>query len=189
MRCELFAHRVSYAMQLSESARFSALCALKHYARSAKKRASSFIDWAFDLVFVKYNRALRRRYELRNFIDPILLNEIDDSNEWLIGKVDGESNEEDDDFVFSKEDGLTYRDVAKASGAGEPRYNSSQIPPAETKKGKNNIESSSKGRLIDESEDEEDEIEFDETDTNPYHDSQDEDFENLQEEPDEDDGF
>ncbi|KAL6557427.1 hypothetical protein OROMI_017777 [Orobanche minor] len=56
-------------------------------------------------------------------------------------------------------------------------------------KGKNTIESSSKGRLIDESEDEEDEIEFDETDTNPYHDSQDEDFENLQEEPDEDDGF
>ncbi|KAL6578942.1 hypothetical protein OROMI_009158 [Orobanche minor] len=142
-----------------------------------------------DLVFVKYNRALRRRYELRNVIDPILLNEIDDSKEWLIGKVDGESDEEDDDFVFSKEDGLTYRDVAKASGAGEPRYNSRSNTSRGNKKGKNTIESSSKGRLIDESEDEEDEIEFDETDTNPYHDSQDEDFENLQEEPDEDDGF
>ncbi|XP_074353073.1 uncharacterized protein LOC141692245 isoform X1 [Apium graveolens] len=60
-----------------------------------------------DLVFVKYNRALRRRYELRDKNDPILLNEIDDSNEWLVGKVDGESDEEDDDYVFSKEDGLT----------------------------------------------------------------------------------
>ncbi|KAL6536715.1 hypothetical protein OROMI_026298 [Orobanche minor] len=94
-----------------------------------------------------------------------------------------------DDFVFSKEDGLTYKDVAKASGAGEPRYNSRSNTSRGNKKGKNTIESSSKGRLIDESEDEEDEIEFDETDTNPYHDSQDEDFENLQEEPDEDDGF
>ncbi|KAL6543417.1 putative inactive ATP-dependent zinc metalloprotease FTSHI 4, chloroplastic [Orobanche hederae] len=101
--------------------------------------------------------------------------------------LDGESDEEDDDFVFSKEDGLTYRDVAKASGAGEPLYNSRSNNSRGNKKGKNTIESSSKGRLIDESEDEEDEIEFDETDTNPYHDSQDEDFENLQEEPDEDD--
>ncbi|KAL6536719.1 hypothetical protein OROMI_026300 [Orobanche minor] len=71
----------------------------------------------------------------------------------------------------------------------KPRYNSRSNTSRGNKKGKNTIESSSKGRLIDESEDEEDEIEFDETDTNPYHDSQDEDFENLQEEPDEDDGF
>ncbi|XP_074378716.1 uncharacterized protein LOC141720265 [Apium graveolens] len=77
-----------------------------------------------DLVFVKYNRASRRRYELRDKIDPILLNEIDDNNEWLVGKVDGESDEENDDYVFSKEDGLTYRDVAKASGTAEPRDNS-----------------------------------------------------------------
>ncbi|KAL6552453.1 hypothetical protein OROHE_007817 [Orobanche hederae] len=63
-------------------------------------------------------------------------------------------------FVFSKEDGLTYRDVSRSNTS---RGN---------KKGKNAIDSSSKGRLIDESEDEEDEIEFDETDTNPYHDSQ-----------------
>ncbi|KAK1362850.1 hypothetical protein POM88_038411 [Heracleum sosnowskyi] len=119
-----------------------------------------------DLVFVKYNRALKRRYELRNVIDPISLNEIDDSNEWLSGKVDRENDEETDDYVFSKEDGLTYRDVAKASGAGESRYNSRH--------------------LIDESEDEEDEIEFEKGDKNPNQDCQDEDFDNLQEEPEDD---
>ncbi|KAL6495778.1 hypothetical protein OROGR_030341 [Orobanche gracilis] len=142
-----------------------------------------------DLVFVKYNRALKRRYEIRDTINPILLNEIDDSNEWLIGKMDGDNEEEDDEFVFSREDGLTHKDVAKASGAGEPRYNSrsnvSRGSAKVNKKGTNSSEQSSKRRLIDESEDEEVEIEFNEGDNNLNTDQNldDEDFENLEEEP------
>ncbi|KAG5614529.1 hypothetical protein H5410_014353 [Solanum commersonii] len=36
-------------------------------------------------VFIKYNRTLARRYNARNTIDPILLDSIDEANEWLIG--------------------------------------------------------------------------------------------------------
>ncbi|WOH08409.1 hypothetical protein DCAR_0727849 [Daucus carota subsp. sativus] len=75
-----------------------------------------------DLVFVKYNRALKRRYELRNIIDPISLNEIDKSNEWLVGSFDKDGENNENEYVFSKEDGLTYKDVEIASGAGEARY-------------------------------------------------------------------
>ncbi|KAL6495777.1 hypothetical protein OROGR_030340 [Orobanche gracilis] len=45
-----------------------------------------------DLVFIKYNRALRRRYDCRDTIDPIILDEISvvDPNEWLAGIFDDE---------------------------------------------------------------------------------------------------
>jgi len=75
-----------------------------------------------DLVFVKYNRALKRRYKLRDTIDPIALDDIDDSNEWLIGKTN-EENDEENEYVFSDDD-LTWQEVARAAGAGEPAYNS-----------------------------------------------------------------
>ena len=39
-----------------------------------------------DLVYVKYNHKLKERYDRHNVIDPISLQEIDDCNEWLIGK-------------------------------------------------------------------------------------------------------
>ncbi|XP_058184034.1 uncharacterized protein LOC131301672 [Rhododendron vialii] len=68
-----------------------------------------------DLVFVKYNRALKCRYLKRDHIDPISLKEIDQSNEWLVGKMEEE-------FVFEGDgDDLNWDDVALASGAKEPR--------------------------------------------------------------------
>ncbi|KAL6535714.1 hypothetical protein OROHE_012558 [Orobanche hederae] len=171
------------------SSKSPAACIFEHL--HSKKRNRLAQQKLNDLVFVKYNRALKRRYEIRDVINPILLNEIDDSNEWLIGKMDGDNEEEDDEFVFSREDGLTHKDVAKASGAGEPRYNSrsnaSRGSSKVNKKGTSTSEQSSKRRLIDESEDEEDEIEFNEgdRDKNPNTDQNlnDEDFENLEEEP------
>lgn len=69
-----------------------------------------------DLVFIKYNQALKERFECRDTIDPIVLRDIDDSNEWLVGEM-GEDAE--DDLVF-EDDTLTWKDVANASGAGEP---------------------------------------------------------------------
>ncbi|XP_042441149.1 uncharacterized protein LOC122026469 [Zingiber officinale] len=74
-----------------------------------------------DLVYIKYNRALRRRYDMRDKIDPITLSEIDDSNEWLLGKLDDSDKDDDNDFVFEGED-LRWSDVAQASGVGESAY-------------------------------------------------------------------
>ena len=74
------------------------------------------------MVFVKYNRALQRRMKRNDAKDPILLEEIDDSNEWLMGKMDGNSsNDEDDAFVHDDED-LTWTLVSEAAGAEEPSY-------------------------------------------------------------------
>ncbi|RWR85050.1 LOW QUALITY PROTEIN: hypothetical protein CKAN_01389200 [Cinnamomum micranthum f. kanehirae] len=67
-----------------------------------------------DLVFVK---ALKRRYDMRDILDPISLKNIDESNEWLLGRIDRELDE-DDEFVFD-DDILTWGDVATASEVGE----------------------------------------------------------------------
>lgn len=72
-----------------------------------------------DLVYIKYNRALMKRYNERHTIDPISLKHIDDSNEWLMGIMEDEGDAEDD-LVFESDD-LTWGDVAKASGAEELR--------------------------------------------------------------------
>ncbi|KAI0519522.1 hypothetical protein KFK09_006971 [Dendrobium nobile] len=74
-----------------------------------------------DLVYVKYNRALIRRFNHRDVIDPISLTEIDDANEWLTGKLDDESDEEND-FIVGEED-LTWTSVAKATGVYDKSYN------------------------------------------------------------------
>ena len=91
-----------------------------------------------DLVYIKYNRALKKRYNERNTIDPISLKDIDDSNEWLIGKMEDEDSHggAQDDFVFD-DDNLTWGDVARATAAEETKFdtrarakaNSSIIPP------------------------------------------------------------
>src|SRR3954471_19603068 len=73
------------------------------------------------LVFVKYNRALKHRYVLRDQIDPISLNDIDDSNEWLLGRMDSEEDG-DGDLVFDDGDSLLWEDVARASGAQKSSY-------------------------------------------------------------------
>ena len=113
-----------------------------------------------DLVYIKYNRALKRRYNERDTIDPIFLKDIDDSNEWLIGRMeDGDSyGGAQDDFVFD-DDNLTWGDVARATGAEEARFDtrarakasSNIIPPTR------GIASSSRSllshSLIDEDED------------------------------------
>ncbi|KAH6797579.1 hAT dimerization domain-containing protein / transposase-like protein [Perilla frutescens var. hirtella] len=73
-----------------------------------------------DLVYIKYNRALQRQYKRKDIINPILLEEIDDSNEWLMGKMDEEN--EVDELVFGDDD-LTWNVVSKAMGVNEPTYN------------------------------------------------------------------
>ncbi|OIT00535.1 hypothetical protein A4A49_59855, partial [Nicotiana attenuata] len=70
-----------------------------------------------DLVFVKYNRTLARRYKARNIIDPMLLDNIDEANEWLTGAPENHEEEE----VFEGEV-LTFGHVAMASGVEENVY-------------------------------------------------------------------
>ena len=73
-----------------------------------------------DLVFVKYNRALRRRFNLRKSIDLVSLDEIDESNEWLLGAINklGDSDNE----LLHEDGDLTWDDVSKASGIEEPYH-------------------------------------------------------------------
>ena len=54
---------------------------------------------------------------MRDILDPISLKNIDESNEWLLGRIDRELDE-DDELVFD-DDILTWGDVATASGVGE----------------------------------------------------------------------
>ncbi|XP_028104396.1 uncharacterized protein LOC114303470 [Camellia sinensis] len=71
-----------------------------------------------DLVYVKYNRTLRFRYDMRNTLDLISFQNINESNEWLLGRMDGESDE-DNEHVFDDDDGLTWATVARAFGVEE----------------------------------------------------------------------
>ncbi|TYK20419.1 uncharacterized protein E5676_scaffold590G00140 [Cucumis melo var. makuwa] len=87
------------------------------HSKKRKRLAQSRLN---DLVFIKYNRALKRRYNLRDIADPISLRDIDDSNEWLIGRLDDDS-EEEDELVFD-DDTLTWGDVSRAVGAKEPTF-------------------------------------------------------------------
>ena len=59
-----------------------------------------------DLVYVKYNQALLDRFECHDVIDPIALNDLDDSNEWLLGELEGE--EIGNDQVFDNGDDLNW---------------------------------------------------------------------------------
>ncbi|RDX70319.1 hypothetical protein CR513_50458, partial [Mucuna pruriens] len=51
-------------------------------------------------------------------IDPITLNDIDDNNEWIVGELDGDGEDVEDELVYVN-DVLTWRDVASAIGVAE----------------------------------------------------------------------
>ena len=67
------------------------------YRSMAKKEEKNRLEQKRlnDLMFVKYNRVLKRRYDMWDTIDPISLSNIDESNEWLRGMLDGESDEDE----------------------------------------------------------------------------------------------
>lgn len=74
-----------------------------------------------DLVYVKYNQALSHRFETRDVVDPILLDDIDHSNEWLVGEM-GSGEHAEDDLVFDDDidNNMTWGDVANVAGVSEP---------------------------------------------------------------------
>ncbi|XP_070014415.1 uncharacterized protein [Nicotiana sylvestris] len=83
-----------------------------------KKRNKLTLKCLNDLVFIKYNRTLRRRYNDRNIIDPISLDNIDDANERLTGVPEDHADEE----VFEETSNFTWDDAAEARGIGERIY-------------------------------------------------------------------
>ncbi|XP_015076442.1 uncharacterized protein LOC107020548 isoform X2 [Solanum pennellii] len=83
----------------------------------SKKRNRLTLSRLNDLVYIKYNRTLKRRYDARDLIDPIRLDNIDDSNEWLVGCPE----DQDDELVYEDDD-LTWGSVATAIGADESIY-------------------------------------------------------------------
>ncbi|XP_058220192.1 uncharacterized protein LOC131330585 [Rhododendron vialii] len=127
-----------------------------------------------DLVFVKYNRALKRRYDMRDTIDPISLTNVDESNEWLRGRTDGESDE-DNEQVFG-DDSLTWGDVARASGALE----SSNVTRPTTSRARARSATSNPIDLVDEEEAGSEETEEEEDD---------EGYKSVGEEEEDDDDF
>ncbi|RDX58047.1 hypothetical protein CR513_62666, partial [Mucuna pruriens] len=60
-----------------------------------------------------------KRYECRDLIDPIVLNDINDKNEWIVGELDGDGEDVKDELVFD-DDVLTWRDVASTTRVAEP---------------------------------------------------------------------
>ncbi|KAM4091218.1 hypothetical protein ACJW30_09G121400 [Castanea mollissima] len=78
-----------------------------------------------DLVFVKYNQKMKARYDKCDVIDPISLDDIDESNEWLLGEMGAEpSMNVEDELVFDDDDdGLKWGVPARAASVGEPRKN------------------------------------------------------------------
>ena len=73
-------------------------------------------------MYIKYHRALKKRWDKRDTIDLIMLKEIDESNEWLKGRMGDEDSHDhvdaQDDLVFDDDD-LTYGHVARASEVEE----------------------------------------------------------------------
>ena len=86
-----------------------------------------------DFVFVKYNQALKAQYDRCNVIDHISLVDIDESNEWLIGKISEEDTtiHAEDDLVF-EDDSLTWGVVASASGVGDANISTRLRPRSKT---------------------------------------------------------
>ncbi|KAK6775924.1 hypothetical protein RDI58_026925 [Solanum bulbocastanum] len=83
----------------------------------SKKRNRLTLSRLNDLAYIKYNRTLKRRYDARGLIDPIRLDNIDDSNEWLVGCPE----DQEDELVYEDDD-LTWGGVATAIGADESIY-------------------------------------------------------------------
>ncbi|XP_019451757.1 PREDICTED: uncharacterized protein LOC109353851 [Lupinus angustifolius] len=86
-----------------------------------KKRNKLHIKRMHDLVYVKYNQALKRRYNIKDEVYPISLNDIDECNEWLVGEMDSDDDEGGNERVFEDDDDLQWDVVYRASGIGEPR--------------------------------------------------------------------
>ncbi|XP_019420760.1 PREDICTED: uncharacterized protein LOC109330953 [Lupinus angustifolius] len=70
-----------------------------------KKRNKLDIKRMYDVVYVKYNQALKQRFNVMDEVDPISLNDIDECNEWLVEEMDSD-DEGGNESVFKDDDDL-----------------------------------------------------------------------------------
>jgi len=47
------------------------------------------------VVYIQYNQQFAQRYNIRDEINPIILNDMDECNEWLMGQVDDNNDNEE----------------------------------------------------------------------------------------------
>ncbi|KAM4094026.1 hypothetical protein ACB094_06G164000 [Castanea mollissima] len=85
-------------------------------------------NWSvFEQIHTKRRNRLaqKRLNDLCDVIDPISLDDIDESNEWLLGEMGAEPsiNVEDELVSDDDDDGLTWGVVARATGVGGLRKN------------------------------------------------------------------
>lgn len=73
-----------------------------------------------NLVFIKYNQTLKERQNCNDKIDPVVLDDISASSEWLLG--DEACVGQQADTVYDDDD-LDWLDVELATGAAEPVFN------------------------------------------------------------------
>ncbi|XP_070054762.1 uncharacterized protein [Nicotiana tomentosiformis] len=118
----------------------------------SKKRNRLELSRLNDLVYIKYNRTLRRRYEAHDTIDPILLDNIDESNEWLTGAPQNHEDEQ----VYEGDD-LDWGTVSMAVGVEENIYGLRGSSSSYKGKG---VASSSRSLIDENSENEEDDSQY-----------------------------
>ena len=61
---------------------------------------------------------MKARYDKCDVIDPISLDDIDESNEWLLGKIGIEPSMDAEDMLVDDDDGLIWGAVARAGIIG-----------------------------------------------------------------------
>ena len=66
---------------------------------------------------------MKAQYDKCDVIDPIFLDDIDESNEWLLGKIGIEPSMDAEDELVDDDDGLIWGAVARAATVGEARKN------------------------------------------------------------------
>lgn len=66
------------------------------------------------MAYIRYNQALKQRFDSLDVIDPIVQDEIDFCDEWLVGEMLSDGEDAGDDLVFNDDNNLTRGDVANA---------------------------------------------------------------------------
>ncbi|KAD7476981.1 hypothetical protein E3N88_00117 [Mikania micrantha] len=72
--------------------------------KKARKRNRLAQEKLNNMVYVKYNRALQCRHRKEGTTDLIELEGIDESNEWLMGKMEDDEQTDDDDLYARNEE-------------------------------------------------------------------------------------
>ncbi|XP_057739720.1 uncharacterized protein LOC130956740 [Arachis stenosperma] len=114
-----------------------------------------------SLVFIKYNQQLIEKYNLKDEVDPITHNDIDECNEWLVGELgtatfQSDDNVKDDaDLVHEGDNTLSWNLVFKAMGGHElnantrrRQQNRKRKEPTAPKGGPSGSKASKKGKAL-----------------------------------------